>query len=92
MFQRSYGVDRYYDPSTGQFLSVDPLVSQTGQPYAYTGDNPLNATDPLGLRWFYVGNKWQWYTGTKYDYLCPGNTDRAPIDGPLAMRAVVAVG
>jgi hypothetical protein len=24
-------------------------VVETGQPYAYTGDNPVNATDPLGL-------------------------------------------
>jgi RHS repeat-associated protein len=44
-----YLIDRYYDPATDQFLSVDPLVSQTGQPYAFTGDDPLNATDPLGL-------------------------------------------
>jgi hypothetical protein len=25
------------------------MVDETGQPYAYTGDDPLNATDPLGL-------------------------------------------
>jgi uncharacterized protein RhaS with RHS repeats len=42
-------VNRYYDPSTDQFLSVDPDVADTGQPYAFTGDDPLNATDPLGL-------------------------------------------
>ena len=42
-------VDRYYDPATDQFLSVDPLLAQTGQPYAFTGDDPLNKTDPLGL-------------------------------------------
>ncbi len=40
---------RYYDPQTAQFLTRDPLVSATGQPYAYTGNNPLNATDPAGL-------------------------------------------
>jgi hypothetical protein len=40
---------RYYDPTTGQFLNVDPLVDETGQPYAYTGDDPVNGTDPLGL-------------------------------------------
>jgi hypothetical protein len=28
---------------------VDPLVSVTGQPYAFTNDDPLNAKDPLGL-------------------------------------------
>jgi hypothetical protein len=31
------------------FISVDPLVNETGQPYQYTGDNPVNSTDPLGL-------------------------------------------
>ncbi len=39
---------RYYDPTTSQFLSVDPLVDTTGQPYAYTTDNPLNLVDPTG--------------------------------------------
>ena len=32
-----------------QFLSRDPLVDVTGQPYAYAADDPLNATDPTGL-------------------------------------------
>jgi len=27
-------------------------VAQTGQPYAYTGDNPVNWIDPLGLSWY----------------------------------------
>jgi hypothetical protein len=44
-----YLVNRYYDPSTAQFSSVDPLVDITQQPYAYVGDNPLNNTDPAGL-------------------------------------------
>jgi RHS repeat-associated protein len=43
-----YSVDRYYDPSTGQFLSVDPMVSKTGEAYAYTRDDPVNDTDPSG--------------------------------------------
>ena len=42
-------INRYYDPSTDQFLSVDPDVQTTDQPYVYTGDDPLNRTDPLGL-------------------------------------------
>jgi RHS repeat-associated protein len=40
---------RYYDPGTAQFLSRDPLVAETGQPYGYVSGNPLNATDPTGL-------------------------------------------
>jgi RHS repeat-associated protein len=43
-----YLIDRYYDPATEQFLAIDPDVAETGQPYAFTGDDPLNATDPLG--------------------------------------------
>jgi uncharacterized protein RhaS with RHS repeats len=42
-------VHRYYDPTTGQFLSVDPLVDATGTPYAYADDDPVNSTDPTGL-------------------------------------------
>ncbi len=44
-----YLINRYYDPGTDQFVSIDPAVEQTGQPYAFTGNNPLNASDPLGL-------------------------------------------
>ncbi|MGI8824587.1 MAG: RHS repeat-associated core domain-containing protein [Chloroflexota bacterium] len=40
---------RYYDPSTQQFLTVDPLTAETGQAYSYAGDNPVNAVDPSGL-------------------------------------------
>jgi RHS repeat-associated protein len=40
---------RYYDPSTQQFLTVDPLVGATGQPYSYAGGDALNAMDPTGL-------------------------------------------
>jgi RHS repeat-associated protein len=43
-----YLVNRYYDPATGQFMSVDPDLAQTQQPYQYTGDNPVNETDPTG--------------------------------------------
>ncbi|MGA8725421.1 MAG: RHS repeat-associated core domain-containing protein [Acidimicrobiales bacterium] len=44
-----YLVNRYYDPSTAQFLSIDPLVATTGQPYQYAGDDPVNGSDPSGL-------------------------------------------
>lgn len=47
-FIRHDGVSRYYDPATGQFLSVDPLVALTQQAYLYAGDDPMNRTDPTG--------------------------------------------
>jgi RHS repeat-associated protein len=46
---KRYTLNRYYDPATSQFLSVDPLVDITQQPYQYVGDDPLNGTDPTGL-------------------------------------------
>ena len=43
---------RYYDPTTAQFLTIDPLVNQTRLPYGYTPGNPLQLVDPLGLDWW----------------------------------------
>ncbi len=40
---------RTYDPTTAQFLSVDPIVLETGEPYSYAGDDPINQSDPSGL-------------------------------------------
>ena len=40
---------RYYDPATGQLLTVDPLAGVTLSPYGYAGDNPVNATDASGM-------------------------------------------
>jgi RHS repeat-associated protein len=44
-----YLIGRYYDPATGQFLSVDPDVLQTGEPYSYASADPVNSSDPTGL-------------------------------------------
>lgn len=40
---------RDYDPTTGAFLTRDPLEGATGTPYAYTNGNPLQMSDPTGL-------------------------------------------
>jgi RHS repeat-associated protein len=40
---------RYYDPTTGQFLTRDPATALTAQPYGYSTDNPVNLADPTGL-------------------------------------------
>jgi RHS repeat-associated protein len=45
---RGVCVARWYDPGTGEFVSVDPDVVETGQPYAYAGDDPVNEADPTG--------------------------------------------
>ncbi|MCL4449092.1 MAG: hypothetical protein M1152_05330 [Actinobacteria bacterium] len=51
-----YLIHRYYDPVTGQFTSVDPLVAISGQPYVYAGGDPVNGSDPSGLAWYDIFN------------------------------------
>ncbi len=41
--------NRYHDPQLGVFISVDPLVAQTGEPYLYGSANPTTLSDPSGL-------------------------------------------
>jgi RHS repeat-associated protein len=47
--------NRDYDPTTGQFLTPDPLDGVNGlttvtNTHHYTNNDPINKTDPLGLR------------------------------------------
>jgi RHS repeat-associated protein len=54
---------RYYDPGTAQFLTRDPLVALTVDPYGYAAGSPLNFTDPTGMSvgsWF--EEKWDNFT------------------------------
>ena len=46
---------RYYSPVLGRFMSPDPLGAWAdpralGNPYAFVGNSPLSARDPLGLQ------------------------------------------
>ncbi len=45
----TYLNNRHYDPTTGVFVSVDPLVTKTMQPYIYGAANPITYSDPSGL-------------------------------------------
>ncbi|MCC2334863.1 RHS repeat-associated core domain-containing protein [Cellulomonas wangsupingiae] len=49
---------RYYDPTSAQFLTRDPLEATTANPYGYTDGNPLQHTDPLGLDWLQDAGDW----------------------------------
>jgi RHS repeat-associated protein len=39
---------RFYNPASGQFLALDPIVDLTQTPYSYASDNPTNDADPSG--------------------------------------------
>lgn len=46
---------RDYNPATGSFLTLDPMLAISGQPYAYASDVPDYYTDPSG-RLFGIDN------------------------------------
>jgi len=47
--------NRHYNPTLGVFISVDPLVTTTLQPYIYGAANPATLSDPEGLcAWAYI--------------------------------------
>jgi len=54
MWDATAGLDyyhaRWYDASTGQFISQDPTTFAAGDPnlYRYVGNSPTNAMDPTG--------------------------------------------
>ena len=41
-----YNLARYYEPTTGRYLSVDPM--RDAEDYTYAGGNPLKYVDPTG--------------------------------------------
>jgi RHS repeat-associated protein len=58
---------RYYDPSTGRFLSEDPIRFAGGTDfYSYVLNNPVNRNDPKGenpfQHWPWNGNLWPGFT------------------------------
>jgi RHS repeat-associated protein len=42
---------RTYDPFTGSYLQVDPLLDSTWSTYVYVAGNPVGKEDPTGLEW-----------------------------------------
>ena len=69
--------NRVYDPSTAQFLTVDPLEAITGEPYSYVGDNPLNHADPRGLSGESIGEAPSCPPGICFRFPTSAETERA---------------
>ena len=44
-----YYRNRYYDPTTGRFLTADPIRDDFENSYRYAGNDPVNNVDPSGL-------------------------------------------
>jgi RHS repeat-associated protein len=66
--QLDFAEARMYQNKHGRFTAVDPLMAsaspinpQTFNRYVYTGNNPINYTDPSGLTWCGVrgSNGWK---------------------------------
>ena len=47
--------NRYYDTSTGRFITEDPIKDGLNW-YVYCGNNPVNSVDPNGLDVYYFAN------------------------------------
>jgi len=74
---------RYYDPATQQFLTVDPLLAQTEQAYAYAGGSPTNASDPSGHKAECLlegGTVGFGLTGTEAYYMCAAVNDQTGVE------------
>lgn len=72
---------RYDDPATAQFLTRDPIYSQTLDAYGYAGNNPLNATDPTGHNKCEAGLNPARWVGNGVDCLSKACVDPGELPG-----------
>jgi len=76
-----YNYFRYYDPSTGRYLTPDPIGLEGGiNLFIYALNNPVNLVDPLGLR--YWSNVWNNFKVT--------NTSIPGVLAPTGMGIITA--
>jgi hypothetical protein len=73
---------RWYDPNTGELLSVDPDFDQTLDAYGYSDENPMDGTGSSGLMMLVGG----WRLWRCYLWDCEQRARQAP--GPIGYSAV----
>ena len=84
---------RAYDPDTGRFTTVDPILS-TGDPqqwnaYAYANNSPITNSDPDGLEpfgWHNQGAGGSTCTPNSNNYECGGTSGLATATGAQGSR------
>jgi len=89
-----YNWHRYYDPSTGRYLTPDPIGLAGGiNLYFYAANNPINAIDPFGLTtWYYdetmgsLGAKWGNPRPDSGEIFAPKPTLRGGLSDSLSTR------
>jgi RHS repeat-associated protein len=67
-----YVIARFYSPSLGRFISVDPLSGSPGSPqsldtYAYGSGDPVGKSDPSGRCTYGINNCWDLANGAVRD-------------------------
>jgi len=82
-----YNYFRYYDPSTGRYLTADPIGQLAGPNlYSYVGNNPLFWIDPYGLAPSWVGPT-SAFLGAGAGFLAL----RGHVPGALALAAAAGI-
>lgn len=82
---------RYYDPTTGQFISRDPVVPLTRSPYAYVRGNPLNSTDAAGLDCSWNPLDWGSCAGDAVHWAVNNSGPIANVAGAVQLAADVSL-
>jgi len=79
-----YNYHRYYDPSTGRYLTPDPIGQLGGiNLFAYTFNNPINGTDPEGKSIGIAGGVVVVAVGAYYGYKWYQNVKSASKTGEI---------